>query len=1198
EYTIVVTTDETVLGTGKNGLPMIAETNVVDAVNYHPAYFAQSDSKRLEINYHEFVSHIARNEPNERRAAADTKRFVRRLRSLPAFSARAFRALRRTATRNAEEIVRSHATSIIVDQQTGERVYFTAGQPFVRLDADVYIKEGMAWNIPAGVRLPASLRRLLNTRQGGLVLIAGPFYEQIEIERPAGQRQVLFPSGIGITPEMYELIRRTSTVNKEIALRALSDEEVYARFGLKRIVIGGRPATMPVLGIAGRSILLPVGYTVWTDKDNAIINAAEKIKRSAVAEHHFFGLEFKGAGTPAYQRHNIASDIPATVHEQAVGKPGVYLDWWHQFRSQVPVGLEPLFNGIIAPNREGRVVRAGGLPTRLSIAVLPIFDQYGVTIRIPIGDYRLLNLFFDREGRPVQEIFNAAVAEMYPQQGERQAARAYFNSLRRNYLSNLTANLNAGLLQGEHGSITNMDLLGYEADMGDFNEISSEPREVMAWAVRSWVANFRHILELSGNDRALADRQFARFVAELKKAGRSLSDERAMSVVRDVLRRAGQERPDGHVAMIPALEKLLRRAQRNPGLIKFGLTIENQGRIEQVLFWTINLALMAVWGPVWATVATWSAFLLMHAGSSKSRFAAAFQVALMNAVPMALFAGAASLNVAGVGLALTFWFATRFHDHMVRRHIVKLRSYAAKSKVGQAGAMRARHVLGIIVANLAERIAGQKSSYVNFFRELRIFAPQNILVVTGLALGKDDIALGDVKVVYRPVLKMLLAMFPQARITLVSHHVDFWNINHPRLTVIAKQEFVEMYDTNAEVLAGRLADFKSQHKIDLAVNLSSQYYPVWHAAMMAVFEDHVSVSTTRGAMIRKDGMVRYFPLLTWKKHLYTTPGLNAVKAINILRQVVPEEALLSQDDFFALRPEDRAWFKGISRNGPKQTLLLNLFASRLYRDWRDVKAVAEFVEAMVSQHGLRVIFPAPMSRDQENIIYRIRNLVSAESQPEVRVAAQSGLHHLKVLIYLSDYIVTVDTGVTHFADALGKRPVVLFNYRWSRPATILMNWLPSEYTKAHKDYVTSWIPSGYAVNAIHEKVVRKMGQSGKANYGQETTPRQKGQAEADYGPRTTVFKAKAAMKDGRLVLGIPEVDLSGGKFAEELQRDYDRLVVQGRAPPQRVLNGTVEAGTSLTYSDRGGSVPPADREYTIVVTTDETVLGTGKNGLP
>ncbi|MDZ4241596.1 MAG: hypothetical protein U1D99_02095, partial [Candidatus Omnitrophota bacterium] len=58
-YYVIVTTDHAVLNATAAGLPFIAGTNLTDEVYYHPAYFDGSADKRLEITYHEFISHIA-----------------------------------------------------------------------------------------------------------------------------------------------------------------------------------------------------------------------------------------------------------------------------------------------------------------------------------------------------------------------------------------------------------------------------------------------------------------------------------------------------------------------------------------------------------------------------------------------------------------------------------------------------------------------------------------------------------------------------------------------------------------------------------------------------------------------------------------------------------------------------------------------------------------------------------------------------------------------------------------------------------------------------------------------------------------------------------------------------------------------------------------------------------------------------------
>ncbi|MDZ4242050.1 MAG: 2-phospho-L-lactate transferase CofD family protein, partial [Candidatus Omnitrophota bacterium] len=71
-----MTTDEALLKTGENGLPFIAATDLTGVVIYHPAYFHESDDKRSEINYHEYISHIAKGIADEDAAHADTREFI------------------------------------------------------------------------------------------------------------------------------------------------------------------------------------------------------------------------------------------------------------------------------------------------------------------------------------------------------------------------------------------------------------------------------------------------------------------------------------------------------------------------------------------------------------------------------------------------------------------------------------------------------------------------------------------------------------------------------------------------------------------------------------------------------------------------------------------------------------------------------------------------------------------------------------------------------------------------------------------------------------------------------------------------------------------------------------------------------------------------------------------------------------------
>ena len=389
--------------------------------------------------------------------------------SSPVFDLEKLSCLQKVAGRYRDEALTNQAAGIFTDPETGGRKYYKHGRPFLHLDADVYVKKGSRWNIPAGVQLPEEFSGVLDNENGSFVFLAGPAYE---IEKGA------------------------SLLHQARYIRALNDEEMYKRFGLKRVVDAQqRPFTMPMLGIAGRSILLPVPAVIRVNKEGAIVTRGEELKGSGTKEHKAFGLEFKGAGTPGYAKHNLNDTFEPTVFKEHVGKPGIFLDWEHQLQSGTPVGLETPQGISRMMERERRVLSRGGRLTRHTIGVLPLFDRYGVVMRLPVGDYRRLSLFFDAydKGRP--EILRGVVAELG------MPPDAYASLLRGNYLRNLDAILKAGILQGQHGSIGNLDILGQMADIDDFFTIKNVSQDVVDGAVENWKNNLQRVLGLIGTEK-------------------------------------------------------------------------------------------------------------------------------------------------------------------------------------------------------------------------------------------------------------------------------------------------------------------------------------------------------------------------------------------------------------------------------------------------------------------------------------------------------------------------------------------------------------------------------------------------------------------------------------------------------------------------------------------------------------------------
>ncbi|MHB8155435.1 MAG: GNAT family N-acetyltransferase, partial [Candidatus Omnitrophota bacterium] len=368
-------------------------------------------------------------------------------------------------------------SSIDVNKQTGERRYYHIGKPFIPLQADVYIKEGAQWDLPAGLKFP---HNFLNSPEGAVVLFSGPFY-----------------------------IKKENTPTAEF-IRPISDTEVYEWFGLRRVIdSNGEPFKMPALGIGGRSILLPIQYkmAVCADLDTV--------------EWKMFGLEFKKTGTPLYRHHDLSNVFPPTVYKSHIGKRGVFLDWWHQINNRFAVGLGEHEEDAI--RREAMVLAREGVLTRYTSCVLPLFNYdnngYGAVLRSPVSDYRRLSILFDGNLKPNKRELFAIIGELRPGLSKKDTLESYFFELSGNYGRNLRAILRAGLLQGEHGSLINSDIFGHITDLNDFSEVailSGNP--TVNQAIRHWVGNLIKVLEIPGVEfKHISDKAFANFMAGLFK---------------------------------------------------------------------------------------------------------------------------------------------------------------------------------------------------------------------------------------------------------------------------------------------------------------------------------------------------------------------------------------------------------------------------------------------------------------------------------------------------------------------------------------------------------------------------------------------------------------------------------------------------------------------------------------------------------
>ncbi|MDP8217775.1 MAG: hypothetical protein P9M03_03505 [Candidatus Theseobacter exili] len=415
-------------------------------------------------------------------------RIVRNIESVysPVIASKVLLKLKDRVSKEVSTALSNKAASIQVDRNTGEIEYLQQGTAFVPVNAHVYVKANASWNMPAGVELPDEYKELIDGEDGSLVFTAGPFY-----------------------------------VKKEDALttrdvRPLTDLEVYERYGLRRVVDedGESPFEMPLLGISGRSMLLPIPYSIATIKNGngiRIVGSSDDLQSETLQRHHVYGIEFKNLGTPAYKEHNINNMFPSTVFDGFVGKPGLFLDWEHQFGRGTPVGMST--GESLSLQREESLLTIGGDLSRWSLSVLYLDDSYYASLRVPVSDYRRLASFFHVNGKPNIELFNSVIAEMGMTPEE------YIIMLSANYGKTFLSAVQTGILQAAHGSIINVDILGRGTDFGDFyviNKLIDEHEEFFEKSVQAWVDNLIKVLRISGiEDDELLNNALRMFVVNI-----------------------------------------------------------------------------------------------------------------------------------------------------------------------------------------------------------------------------------------------------------------------------------------------------------------------------------------------------------------------------------------------------------------------------------------------------------------------------------------------------------------------------------------------------------------------------------------------------------------------------------------------------------------------------------------------------------
>jgi hypothetical protein len=377
--------------------------------------------------------------------------------------------LREKCRENVNSIEGWKVSSIVPDEKTGGEKYFYSGRAFIPLRARVYYLEGRAWDLPEEIIFPPYVKELLNTPFGAFVVITGGVYEQEEVP---------------------ELIARFV---REPDIRELGDAELYRRYGMKRVYDhSGAVFDLPVLGTGGRSVMLPFRYEITEKGSSRRISREEDTEGPFPGEEALipvFGLEFKNIGTPAYGGHNINRSFPPTVFRKYEGLAGIFLDWQHQLASGLPVGLGT--RGDKAGPLESCLLEMGVGLSKLTAAEVRFMGEFTAQIRVPLSDHRRLSVFFNERGIPQRAVFRDVLKEFAVDEAQ------YLCELAEKYGRQMRLLLEKGIIQGEHGSLINVDIRGKVTDLEDFWKTEGLSEEDLKKDTDAWIDNLLRIAELS-----------------------------------------------------------------------------------------------------------------------------------------------------------------------------------------------------------------------------------------------------------------------------------------------------------------------------------------------------------------------------------------------------------------------------------------------------------------------------------------------------------------------------------------------------------------------------------------------------------------------------------------------------------------------------------------------------------------------------
>ena len=142
----------------------------------------------------------------------------------------------------------------------------------------------------------------------------------------------------------------------------------------------------------------------------------------------------------------------------------------------------------------------GALEKRCNSLCDELDGNFQISLRVPVGDYRRLSLFFSEQGIPQKKLFHKIVQEKGLKVEE------YLQTLARTYAKNFRNNIEIGIIQPKHGSIINSDIDGKLTDLEDFLNIKKLAPEEIKQYTEDWTLNFFKIVNLADLDETLNEK--------------------------------------------------------------------------------------------------------------------------------------------------------------------------------------------------------------------------------------------------------------------------------------------------------------------------------------------------------------------------------------------------------------------------------------------------------------------------------------------------------------------------------------------------------------------------------------------------------------------------------------------------------------------------------------------------------------------